>query len=342
MKHILFLVVFFFATSVVSADDIQKGDSCLAAYNISEALGYYKDALKAKPTTAVRMKIAECLFRQRNYARCISALASTATDSLDHDSMRRLFYSHQKLQHHSKTFAFGKEIIRRWPMDGEIVADLAREYLSTDHADEAEKLCNSYWLRDETNHAVNDIMADIYFVQRQYDIACNSYLLLLQEGDSTYKNLFNVGICYEQMEKPEQARKALDKAIELSDSDIAAPLYHQGAVLNTLKEYPQAMACFRRAMSVLYPSKAVLFACHRGLAEGYYAGKDYRRAVDLFLQAEHDDPTSITTPYYTGVCYDMLDQPAKARSAYQRFLKLAEAFEHPGKDLRDMMERARK
>lgn len=91
MKHILFLVVFLFATSVVSADDIQKGDSCLAAYNISEALGYYKDALKAKPTTAVRMKIAECLFRQRNYARCISALASTATDSLDHDSMRRLF-----------------------------------------------------------------------------------------------------------------------------------------------------------------------------------------------------------------------------------------------------------
>lgn len=71
MKHILFLVVFLFATSVVSADDIQKGDSCLAAYNISEALGYYKDALKAKPTTAVRMKIAECLFRQRNYARCI-------------------------------------------------------------------------------------------------------------------------------------------------------------------------------------------------------------------------------------------------------------------------------
>lgn len=342
MKQILFLIILLSSVSAVHADDIHKGDSCLATYDLSGALKYYEAVLKRKPTTVVKMKMAECLYRQHNYARCISTLDSTATDSLDHDSMRRLFYSHRKLRHRSKTISWGKEILLRWPMDGEIVADLASEYLALDLPEKAEGLCNKYWMHDEKNLAVNNIMADIYFVQRQYEIAMSSYLLLLQQGDSTYKNIFNLGICFEQMNKPEQARKALDKAIALSDSDIAAPLYHQGAVLNTLKEYPQAMACFRRAMSLLYPNNAILFACHRGLAEGYYAGQDYRHAVDLFLQAEHDDPTSITTPYYTGVCYDMLGQHAKARAAYQRFLKLAEAFEHPGKDLRDMMERAKR
>lgn len=255
--------------------------------------------------------------------------------------MHHLFDCCKALGLNQLTIGWGEAIIKRWPMDGEAVAKLAKEFLLSGLTDKAEIVCNRFWLKDETCMAVNDIMADVYMAQRQWVLAKDSYLLLLQQGDSTYKNMLNLGVSYERLEHPAEARKALDVAIAMSDSSVAAPLYHQGVVLGALGDYKASMDCFRRALKLLRPDSAVMFSCYRGLAEGEYAGQDYHRALDDFVQAEDYDPNSISTPYYIGICSEALGKKQEAKAAYQRFLQRAVKVEEPNKELRKMMADAR-
>ena len=349
-RFLVFLLALMAIAHTASADNengryaasIRIGDSCMRVYQVTRALTYYRKALADHPTAALRMKIANGYYLQHNYAKCVSMMEGIALDSLDHDTMCHLFRACKELGLRKRAAEFGEAVIDRWPMDGEMVAALAREYLSAGMNSKAEMLCNRYWMRDETCIAVNDIMADIYMVQRQWQLAKDSYLLLLQQGDSTYKNMLNLGVCYEWMGEADKARKAFDVAIAMSDSTAAIPLYHQGAVLNGQKNYDASMVCFRKALTLLQPDSAVMFSCYRGLAEGYYAHTDYRQALPAFLQAQDYDPTSLTTPYYIGVCYEALGEKANAKAAYQHFLNQATKEEDPGADLKRMVGDARK
>ena len=320
-----------------SNDNIRRGDSCMVDYDLRHALEYYLKALPDDSSAALRMKIANAYYRQSNYAKSLDIVNGLSADSLDHDTMHHLFDCCKALGLNQRTIGWGEALIKRWPMDGEAVAKLAKEYLLSGLTDKAEIVCNRFWLKDETCMAVNDIMADVYMAQRQWVLAKDSYLLLLQQGDSTYKNMLNLGISYERLEHPEEARRALDVAIAMSDSAVAAPLYHQGVVLNSLKDYPSAMACFRRAMQLLQPDSAVMFSCYRGMAECQYAGEDYSQALGYFSQALDYDPSSISTPYYIGICSEALGKKKEAKAAYQRFLQRAADVESPNKELRKMM-----
>ena len=325
-----------------SNDNIRRGDSCMVDYDLRHALEYYLKALPDDSSAALRMRIANAYYRQSNYAKSLDIVNRLPADSLDHDTMHHLFDCCKALGLNQRTIGWGEALIKRWPMDGEAVAKLAKEYLLSGLKDKAEIVCNRFWLKDETCMAVNDIMADVYMAQRQWVLAKDSYLLLLQQGDSTYKNMLNLGVSYERLEHPAEARKALDVAIAMSDSSVAAPLYHQGVVLGALGDYKASMDCFHRALQLLRPDSAVMFSCYRGLAEGEYAGQDYRRALDDFVQAEGYDPNSISTPYYIGICSEALGKKQEAKAAYQRFLQRAADVESPNKELRKMMADAKK
>lgn len=324
------------------AENIRLGDSCMAVYDVTHALVYYRTALAEQSSSALLMRISNSYYRQNNYAKCLSMLDNVPLDSLDHDTMRHLFDACQALGLQQRAVEMGEAVVSRWTMDGEMVAELAREYLSTGNDSKAEKLCDNYWMRDETCMAVNNMMADIYMVQRKWTLARDSYLLLLQQGDSTYKNMLNLGVCCEWLGKTDEARKAFDVAIAMSDSTTAAPLYHQGAVLNSLKDYDASMACFCKALTLLQPDSSILFSCYRGVAEGYYARNDFQHALHDFLQAQDYAPASVTTPYYIGICYEALGDKPRANAAYQRFLQLAMKEETIGAELKRMMEDAGK
>lgn len=243
------------------AEDIRLGDSCMAAYNVGQALSYYDKAMAGHPTTALRMKMFDGYYLQHNYAKCISMVEDIPIDSLSHDTMCHLFHA---------------------------------------------------------------------------------YRLLLQQGDSTYKNMLGLGVCYERMGNAAEARKAFDVAIAMSDSTAATPLYHQGAVLNELKDYAASMDCFNKALALLRPDSAVMFSCYRGLAEGYYASNDFRRALPEFQRAQDYSPKSVTTPYYIGICKEATGDKSKAKAAYQQFLQLAAKEEKPGEELKTMIDDAKR
>lgn len=344
MKIILVLLGTLFCLSAPAQekDALRRGDSLLAAYDAVHALDAYASIAIPNRHADLSMKMAHCYYLQHNYAKCLKTVEAFPSDSLDHDTMRCLFYSCKYLAFSQRMFSYGHDIIRRWPMDGEMAAELARQYLLSNQLREAERICNDYWAHDETCLAVNEILADIYMVEKQWQMAKDSYLLLLQDGDSTYKNLFNVGVCYERMNNPEEARRAFDVAIALTDSTRPVVLYHQGVVLNQLQEYEAAFRCFRMALQLLQPDNSQLYVCHRGMAEIFYAKGNYADALVEFEQAAHCDSTSITTPYYVGVCYEAMEDYPQAVKAYQRFLALITAEETASEELTGMMDDARK
>lgn len=324
------------------AEDIRLGDSCMAAYNVSQALSYYDKAMAGHPMTSLRMKIFDGYYLQHNYAKCISMVEDIPIDSLSHDTMCHLFHAYKALGLSNRTMEMGEAVVSRWPLDGEMVASLGREYLSAGKNSKALKLCVGYWLRDNSCVAVNNVMSDVYMVQRQWGLAMATYRLLLQQGDSTYKNMLGLGVCYERMGNAAEARKAFDVAIAMSDSMAATPLYHQGAVLNELKDYAASMDCFNKALALLRPDSAVMFSCYRGLAEGYYASNDFRRALPEFQRAQDYSPKSVTTPYYIGICKEATGDKSKAKAAYQQFLQLAAKEEKPGEELKTMIDDAKR
>lgn len=255
MKKLFLFLISLLAATGVQADNrlIAKGDSCLKSYNVKQALFYYQIALSETDNAPLREKIADCFYRQQCWAKVIDMLAPVAEDSLGHDAMRQLFYSNKQLAKTDAQRSWGKLIVARWPMDGEIVAELAKSYLLEEQTEEAEKLCDDYWRRDEGNSAVNNIMADIYMAEKQWQIAKDSYLLLLQQGDSTYKNLFSLGACYEHMpadsdsiktDLRQKAKAAFEAAVTVSKGRQPGALYHLAVLLNQEGNYQLAKDYF--------------------------------------------------------------------------------------------------
>ena len=97
-RFLVFLLALMAIAHTASADNengryaasIRLGDSCMAVYQVTRALTYYRKALADHPTAALRMKIANGYYLQHNYAKCVSMMEGIALDSLDHDTMWHL------------------------------------------------------------------------------------------------------------------------------------------------------------------------------------------------------------------------------------------------------------
>lgn len=347
----LSLICLLTAVAMKADNSIAKGDSCLKNYDVKHALNYYEVALKSNDNVALREKIAECYYRQNRWAKVIDTLEPAPDDSLSHDAMRQLFYSNKQLAKASAQQAWGREIIARWQMDGEIVAELAKSYLVNERTDEAEKLCNDYWMRDEGNNAVNSIMADIYMVQKQWQLAKDSYLLLLQQGDSTYKNLFNLGACYEHMpsddyklrkDLTQKAKESFEAAIKVSLGTQPGAMFHLAVLLNSEGDSKQAKAYFESALKLLQPDPNIMFTCYRGLGESYYAEQNWQQANYAFQDALKYMPDSYTTTYYLGITYQAMSDPSNAFLNYNAFLQHAESMKEQTEQMKEMIADAQK
>lgn len=345
MRRYILMIMLMIACATASAADgkaLLRGDSCLMEYNLAEALTHYREALAECDRAAVRMRMAECYYRRHDYRQCVGTLSALPPDSLDHDAMRELFFCHKALAQPAQQRQWGRRLIERYPMDGEMVAELAMSHLLDRQAEQALRICTVYWMRDHYNYAVNQVLADAYFVEREWDLAKYAYEELLAVGDSTYKNLFNLGVCYEREQRMEDARRCFDAAINLSGGQMAGALYHQGAVLNTLEQHDRALQCFEQALPLVLPDSAQLYTCYRGMAESRYAQANYAAAAPLFAQALTWYPSSLTTYYYLAICLDATGERPAAVARYGEFVSRAEAEKDTTDDLRQMVADARR
>lgn len=340
----MFLYFLWVACARAGADNLREvelGDSCMARFDLFHALQHYEAALARRDDAGVRMRLAECHYRRHDYAKCIQVLKPVPDDSLSHEAMRRVYYSFKELGDQGSQEYWARTIVGRYPMDGEMVAELGTVYLLTNMVYKAIAVCTKYWLVDAHHAAVSGVLADAHFVNREFVMAGDLYAGLLAAGDSTYHVLFNLGVCHERLDRPEQARACFSEAIARSDSAIAGALYHQGAVLNALGEPTAAQACFEKALQVLTPDNLQMFVCYRGMAESHYARRQYREAAYAFHEALRYDATSLTSYYFLGICQEASGNRREAVRQFNTFLTMAAKVSEPTDSLKVMIDDAR-
>lgn len=335
--QILILLIVCLPMKAGNLNFLYKGDSCMQAYDTYHALQFYEAAFKKTDNSVIRWKLANCLYQRASYKRCIEILSSLPQDSLSHDAFRQLFYCYKYLDQTKLYLSMGKDLLKRYPMDGEIIADLAASYNANADPDRAYILTFEYYLKDSTNIAVNHQMGDACYIKEEYPLASEIYLKLLDAGVETYSVYYSLGVCYEQLKKMDKAKVALEKAVALSDSTKAGALYYLGYVDNELKLYNEATPCFLKAIQLYQPDPSVMYISYSGLAESYYQKHDYKQASYAFKEALEQNPNAFTASYYLGACYEQMGDRQNAIICYNSFLSHAALLKEKSKDIEDMI-----
>lgn len=346
MKKLVLLLVFAAsvfpcAGSVTPTDSLLLvGDSLMDSHEVYRALCIYQEAFESRDDAALRMRLASCHYQRAAYRQCTSLLEPLSPDSLDHDAMRQLFYSYKTMKDTPMQMHWGRELLKRWQMDSEVVADLALAYNLNDDPERAMAVTGAYEAVDSTNILVKRQTADAYFFMKEYPLATQTYERLLALGDSTFSVYYSLGMCYEQLERMEEACVHYGVVVQLTDSAKAWPLFHLGAALVKAHRAVEGIPVLLKALMFLQPEDGVMYTLHNTLAEGYYAEEQWMSAIYDWQNALKYHPQSLSCWYNIAQTYEYLQNTAKAEEAYKEFLRLVYNKENPNKELQSMMAHA--
>lgn len=346
-----FLIGVFFCLPLTAQTSVweNRGDSCMQAFNLYQALNCYSTALEQEDTHDLRMKIAECHYRRGNYRACISTLQPVPVSQLSHKALRQLFYSYKSLGLNDDLKQTGRMILSQYPMDAEVLVDLCHEYNLEGNLFGTFRAVDNYIAKDSTNLDVNRVIGEAEFFQKEYEGAKYTYTKLLAAGDSSYITYFSLGVCAEQLSRYDginegkridlqvEAVEYFSQAIAVSDSAQAAPLYHLGNIYNEMKNYQSSEKCFRKAMQLLSPDPSVAYICWIGLAESVYSRGLYQEAATAFDKALAIKPESVTAIYYLAVSLEGCGERTKAITQYEKFLNQASTVGNPSEYLKQMI-----
>ena len=328
---------------------VARGDSCMAQYDYFHAMQYYEQVNEAD--CALTSKLATCHFLRANYRRCVNLLKTLPADSLDHDALRQLFYSHKALENRALQQWWGERLLNRFPMDSEVVADMGLACNLNDNPEKALALTERYEAIDATNTLVKRQRADAQFFLKRYSEAAQTYEQLLQLGDTTFSAHYSLGMCYEQLAETEDnhtdslllrtAAEHYGRAVALNDSAKAWALYHLGAVLVKLHRNSEGIHVLLMALQRMQPDDAAMFNLHSALADGYYQNEEYYSAIYDWKNCLKYNPQSLASMYNIAQTYELIEEDGvKAEQAYMEFLRWAENVKDPPVALQEWMAHA--
>lgn len=344
---------------------LQQGDSCMLQYNTFEALHYYQRAFnyaeaqnvvqfsmedadvlskyipEDRIPREVRLKLADCHYKRANYRQTAELLKNVPEDSLSHDAFRQLALSYQKQGDTDSYIYWADQLLRRFPMDGEIVAGLTLAYAKNNQPQNGIICGLKYCQRDSTNILVNRALADAWFMNRDFTAAGKLYERLLEQGDSTFNTLYSAGMCYSQKEDLERAYHYLQLAFLISGMQHYGCAYRLGVVCIDTKRYPEGLGYLDLARQLMRPDTTVMKAITLSQGEGYYLTQHYEEAVAAWKEHLAYNPLSVATYYNIANAYAyLLKDEEQARAYYRQFLDLARQEEKPTAQLLEMMEKA--
>ena len=344
---------------------LQQGDSCMLQYNTFEALHYYQRAFnyaeaqnvvqfsmedadvlskyipEDRIPREVRLKLADCHYKRANYRQTAELLKNVPEDSLSHDAFRQLALSYQKQGDTDSYIYWADQLLRRFPMDGEIVAGLTLAYAKNNQPQNGIICGLKYCQRDSTNILVNRALADAWFMNRDFTAAGKLYERLLEQGDSTFNTLYSAGMCCSQIEDLERAYHYLQLAFLISGMQHYGCAYRLGVVCIDTKRYPEGLGYLDLARQLMRPDTTVMKAITLSQGEGYYLTQHYEEAVAAWKEHLAYNPSSVATYYNIANAYAyLLKDEEQALAYYRQFLGLARQEEKPTAQLLEMMEKA--
>lgn len=299
---------------VVQGDLIALGDSCMELYDTHAALAYYQQAYKEKQTYETRQKLANCLYQRCDYKKCISLLADIPAASMTHDALRQLFFSYGYLKENKQLVTCGQNLLKRFPMDAEVLARLCTVLCDQDKAGEAVILARDYCQRDSTNLLINRTLANALYLDRQFRPAAEQYQKLLAVGDTTYLALYSLGMAYDYLGDKQQAYNYLLRANNFSKPHRAGCLYRLGMICVELKRYDEGLRYLFNAEDKLSPDKTVMKLIYDHKAKAYYGTEKYVWAIEEWKKARQYDGTSLAYVYNIAAANAAFYEQLKAKT----------------------------
>ena len=345
---------------------VQQGDSCMRQYNTFEALKHYQQAFDVAskqgivrfsmnddfshsrpyvpedvvPRT-IRLKLADCHYKRANYHLCAELLKNMPEDSLTHDAFRQLTYSYKHQGDNGSFMYWAGQLLKRYPMDGEIVAGLTLAYARDNQPQKGIVCAAMYTLKDSTNILVNRAEAEAWLLNGDYTMAIKLYNRLLQQGDSVFSTLYSAGMCYTKTDSLERAYQCLKPALALSGMQHYGAAYRLGVVCVDTKRYDEGLFYLDLATQLMQPDTTAMRAITLSKGEAYYLTEHYDKAVETWKQHLTYNPSSIATYYNIANAYGLLLKDDKqAESYYRQFLDLARKEEKPNEQLQQMIQKA--
>lgn len=289
----------------------------------------------------VQMKLADCYYKRANYRQASDILKLIPEDSLSHESFRQLAFSYQKQGDYDSFIYWASQLVNRYPMDGEVVANLIHSFTKNNQPQNGIVCGLRYCQKDSTNILVNRALADAWFMNRDFTAACKLYDQLLEQGDSTFNTLYSAGMCYSQIKDLERAYTHLSAALTLSQMQHAGAAWRLGVVCVDSKRYEEGLAYLSLARELLRPDTTVMKAITLSEGEGYYMTEHYQEAITAWKEHLAYNPTSIATYYNLANAYLYYSNDSRqAKEYYERFLALARKEEKPTEQLSEMIEKA--
>jgi tetratricopeptide (TPR) repeat protein len=348
----LFIIFLLVVTGISSASAqysalLKSGDSCIDCHDTFHALQFFSEAKKFGNSNMLHTRLANCYFKRADYRRCRGELLQVTTDSLTQEAMRQLFYSYGNLSDIASEARIGEALIKKYPMDGEVTADLAALYNSTDmeNYDRAYIITTFYALKDTTNIAVMRQQGDAAFFNKDFVIAKDVYSSLLALGDSTYNTYYTLGLCSQQLKDTLSAYNYLKKAAFLSGYKKPGCMARLGSLCIDLA--PKNETCMyegveflENALTLFAQDPATMYITNRSLGDGYYMEKKFDKAIKAWREALKWKVNSVTVYYNIAQAYTMLDDIAHEMGFYKAFLSWAYTEENKSATLQGMIKHA--
>ena len=258
---------------------IEKGDSCMKAYNYFHAISHYKQAQTLGDDNAIRMKLASCHYLRTAYKQCADVLKTIPEDSLTHDAMREMYYAQGAMQQTTLQTYWGMTLIEKFPMDGHIVADLMEVFLNQEDSNPNTAVLygERYCKVDSDNVEVNRTLGEAYFLNRKYEQCIAIYNKVMAAGDTTYNALYYTAGAYEYLEKFDSAALYFAKAVERNPK-MAVGNYRLGVVENQLGHYDAAIEHLRTAAKLYEPNKTIMFVIYKNMGDAKNSLKQFKEA----------------------------------------------------------------
>lgn len=322
---------------------LQAGDSCMKEFNTFEALQYFQQAYQMADSRDVRLKLADCHYKRANYHQTAELLKNVPEDSLSHEAFRQLALSYHKQGDLDSYIYWGTQLVKRYPMDGEIVASLTLAYAQKNQPEIGLKYGLNYSLKDMNNIMVNRAIADAMFLKRDFTAASIWYQGLMEQGDSTFNTIYSAGMCYSQIQDLNRAYKYLQLALIKSGMQHFGCAYRLGIVCNDLHSYDEGLNYLELALEIQKPDTAVMKAITLSQGEAYYLTKQYDKAVEAWKRHLEYNPGSVATYYnIASAYYYFLDDNQQSKTYLERFLQVARKEENPTPQLKEMIEKSEK
>lgn len=329
---------------------VQKGDSCRDAFDLFHAADFYRQAQRLNNSLEIRRKSAELCYKTGNYAQCIAIIRTITPDSLSHADQRLLYFSYSRHSQPDSMIVEGERIVREYPYDSEITADLSGFYNKGGGAARARMLLTSYYAKDSSNIVINKQLGYACYQTKDYAQALHLFDKIRAAGDHSYNICYLTGMTYYLTDSLTLAYKYLKEAATLKEFKNAESLCRLGIVCIDLgsikgqdsKYIYDGLKYIKTAIELTQPQPQLMFSLYNKIAEGNMKLSEYNQTLDALQQCLVYNPDHAATYYKMAQVYSVLHNPKKERDYYRQFLDLAEKSNDSKEQFKPLIEKASK